>query len=246
MTVSPSHFSRRRSMLGRIPVLGVLFCGSSPALASSESKAIGLVPQMAVVMKAVEAIDPSVGTIAAIASGEPLPRELWLPCDGKSYPKSDFPELAARLELGVRSAAENFQVPDLSGRVLRGVAASEHPSAKGGADSTPVMQTGSTGHKHPLPNFTGLVTDGLPPGVPNAAPRQETLIWNENAWQRSDFWNNPNAGVNEGQHYHDLGGETSEESVHTHSIPALACVPSYMAVRFYIKARRVLEVVTAD
>jgi microcystin-dependent protein len=241
---SPADFNRRRSLLSRIPVLGVLFCNSSPGLAAAESKAIGLVPQMAVVLKAVEAIDPRVGTVVAIASGEPLPKDLWLPCDGKSYPKSDFLELSALL--GAPSAGESFRVPDLSGRVLRGVAASEHPSGTGGADSTPVMKTGSTGHKHSLPNFTGLVTDGLPPGVPNTAPRQETLIWNENAWQRSDFWNNPNAGVNEGQHYHVLGGDTGEEIAHTHSIPSLACVPSYVAVRFYIKARRVFEVVKAD
>jgi microcystin-dependent protein len=46
----------------------------------------------------------------------------WLPCDGKSYKISDYPELHKAIGLAFGGNSETFNVPDLRGRFMRGVA----------------------------------------------------------------------------------------------------------------------------
>lgn len=63
-----------------------------------------------------------VGTIVSYG-GEQVP-EGWLPCDGRALARADYPELFAVIGTAFGTGPEDatFQVPDLRGRFVRGVA----------------------------------------------------------------------------------------------------------------------------
>jgi microcystin-dependent protein len=92
----------------------------------------------------------------------------WLPCDGASYSTSKYPDLAAIIGTAHGGDANNFNVPDLTGRFARGTtgtstvdpdAGSRTAAAPGGATGNAVgsLQVSAT----PLPrNAWVLAQDG--------------------------------------------------------------------------------------
>jgi microcystin-dependent protein len=63
------------------------------------------------------------GTIVAFAGDTSNPSNIpagWLPCDGHSYTRAQYPGLAALLGVSWGGDGTNFNVPDLQGRFVRG------------------------------------------------------------------------------------------------------------------------------
>lgn len=91
-----------------------------------------------------------VGTImmyGGVAKGLRLKELLelgWLLCDGQSYPVSEYPALYQRIQHNYGGNEENFHVPDLRGRFVRGT---DHKRGKDpdAAQRTALYPGGKTG-----------------------------------------------------------------------------------------------------
>lgn len=182
--------------------------------------------------------------------GDPLSlQELggsWQLCDGSPLVESADPRLKAAL---------GGQTPNLSGRFLRGITPNESVGAKGGQEFESVEFTTSRAgvhthkvddHQHSLPARTGPVSNaGDPIGY------GQTYLTLDNAgsdgiWDREQhLMVDGGGGAKEGQHRHDLGGETGSVSLnmskaeeHEHSgRVAIRIVPPYVAAQYIMRIR---------
>lgn len=71
-----------------------------------------------------ETADVPVGTVimyAGMLNLRPLLEKGWLPCDGRSLPVAEYPDLFSALGNGHGGDGVNFRVPDLRGTFVRGV-----------------------------------------------------------------------------------------------------------------------------
>jgi len=116
-----------------------------------------------------------IGTIAPYY-GTTLSDASWLICDGATYNRSAYTELANFL--GVLPSATTFQVPDLRDRFLKGKGTSSLVKDVGGSETTTLSVANlpphthtitDPGHNHTLNNGTAVRrnVDGNPPNTPN-------------------------------------------------------------------------------
>jgi microcystin-dependent protein len=174
------------------------------------------------------AVSIAVGTIAAYG-GSFSPDDIanlnslgWLPCDGKSYKKKDYPDLALSIldnYGGTGGFSGNFNVPDLRGRFVRGAAhgTNNDPNAATRVESNPggdkgdnvgSLQYSATG----APNnpFT-TSQDGLHShNVPHAPVNNNAYAI---AGSHYGLWNENSVSTNAaGDHSHTLTGGFDAES----------------------------------
>lgn len=101
-----------------------------------------------------------VGSIVSFAAGE-LPRlsDGWLPCNGGTYPRADYKELADLLgnTWGDAGSPDRFKVPDLENQFLRGAGGSRRVGSQQ-ADSVnvpPITIESGGAHTHDVYIDTG-------------------------------------------------------------------------------------------
>lgn len=188
---------------------------------------------------------PPIGTILPFY-GHPnaLMNTGWVLCDGTMVSEAN-----SFKQTEVHPFFWEKRLPDLGGRVLRGVSGAETVGNRAGSDQLSTAQTNEAGqhahngnsHTHALRERTGRVSNGGPdPGMGEYKIRDDHRGWTN----AHHFDVGGDGGNNEGNHYHDLGGSTSATSSsmaqrgsHVHSISAVSIVPSYVAVRFIIRIK---------
>jgi Phage Tail Collar Domain len=182
--------------------------------------------------------NPPVGTVAAyLGAWPPKGTSLdaweakvgWMLCNGRAFDAKTCPELAAVLP--------GRALPNYVGRLARGAVAGEAVGAAGGADVVSFATVAAGGHVHSLPALTGTISNG----GPNPGGKRYHVHDNNKGWRPDNWLSTEGKGNNrpepEGQHYHDLGGNTGSEGAHAHQVNNLSIVPSYLAVHYIIKFR---------
>lgn len=182
--------------------------------------------------------------------GEDLPPGYrW--CNGndpKDYPNQDnvFPKDASWVPLHLRGKP----LPDLNGRFLRGVGATEmvgHPDGKDSATGLSTANEGQHPHTVNLPTKTGRITEGeqgtsagMGPGKNWGCGYNVVMPSGEYKYGMHLQVAPPASGVGNHAHYYLDGGAVStvdSEGKHEHSLPEIPTVPRYVAVKYIIRVR---------
>lgn len=106
-------------------------------------------------------VDFHVGQI--VASLNPTAPDGWLGCDGRSVQKADYPELYALLGDTYGAAGDEFSLPNLANRVLRGAAAGA-PGDFGGGDDVTLTPDHLPAHAHPFRASSADAENDVPGG----------------------------------------------------------------------------------
>lgn len=141
------------------------------------------------------------------------------------------------------------RVPNMNGRTLRGVDSDSDVGLAGGSDHIASHSTMVDGahehafrdHVHSLPELTGQVaqTGPFPPYKSFSVKDAGGTFCNPGHF---DVGDGPDG--NQGQHRHELGGNTStairiteskKEGVHSHNIGELDYIPAHITVRWIIR-----------
>jgi hypothetical protein len=184
------------------------------------------------------------GAIIPYGAEGDAPPEGYVFADGKSkWPSAPWVPMELR----------DKPVPDLTGRVLRGVSPGEAIAHKGGKDKIPEHATamdGEHGHstdasKLPIKGHTGLISNS-PPQIDGKKLASPYFVHDNNKkWSNRNWLGTESDGPQpEGQHVHDLDLTVdipvltiAKSGKHQHSIPAQEYFPSYVGVRFIIRVR---------
>lgn len=168
--------------------------------------------------------------------------------DSKDYPNQDnvFPKDASWVPLHLRGKP----LPDLNGRFLRGVGATEmvgHPDGKDSATGFSTANEGQHPHTVNLPTKTGRITEGeqgtnagIGPGQSWGCGYNVVMPSGEYKYGMHLPVSPPASGVGNHAHYYLDGGTVStvdSEGKHEHSLPEIPTVPCYVAVKYIIRVR---------
>lgn len=166
----------------------------------------------------------------------------WQLCDGS--------ELRADADASLRASLKGGRVPDLLGRFLRG--SSNHSEVIGDVDGVVSIETNVSqsdphthridGHSHALPATTGSISNsGGNPGNHRYLVRDNV---SGNQWENDHLAVDSGPG-DEGQHRHDLGGQTDARNlsanpngVHNHRLNLeLSNLPPHVTTLYIMRIK---------
>ncbi len=169
---------------------------------------------------------------------EELAENGWLPCNGSSKLDKMYPILSGILKgkYGVGDTPNEFRLPKLNGRFLRGAEKSSPLSKSGGQDF--IENILIPDHDHSLGDRTNSITNwGPDPGKHDYKARDD----HKDYWRKSHLANDGGTST-EGQHYHSLRGLRTGKGIEMKTkkelkITKIETIPSYLSVNFIIKAK---------
>lgn len=233
--------ARNLSWFGLLAVTAILLAGRGVA-GWGNASAAGAISHDAEPVFEWEAI-PIGGIVAYAGDADALWGTGWVLCDGSVVDETHPAQLAPSR---VSPQFWGRRVPDLIGRVPRGVLPGEAVGHQGGADVLAEHSTQLAGahghfaqHAHKLRGLTGKIANsGGDPGKADYKIRDD-----HDGWNGKHHIDVGGASTNnEGHHYHTLVGSTENTSVasshdgrHEHLVTTRPHVPSYTGVQFIIR-----------
>lgn len=171
---------------------------------------------------------------------ENLDKSGWLPCNGSSKEDKLYPELSTLIKdkYGIGATSNEFRLPNLDGRFMRGSNKDTPLGKTGGQDFLEKIPLPD--HDHYLGDRTNSITNwGSDPGRHPYKARDD----HDTKWRESHLRNDGGTS-SEGQHYHSLRGlktvlnkdleKSQKKKVY---IDKIDTIPSFVSLNFIIRAK---------